>query len=395
MMTPTPPSQGHHRAWLRRGLKPWWAKLLLLAALGIAFYSLWRLINPPPPPPPPPTGEAKAADITQVVQAAGILQPRVKVDVGAQVSGQVQTLHVELGQQVKKGDLLVSLDPELARSDVVQAEAALAQQAALIDSREVDLKLLGAEAERQRRLLAKEATAAVEAERAETDLAKLKAELRGAHAQLKRLQAELDNRRLRLGYTSIRAPMDGTVVNLPVQEGQTVIAVQITPVMVTLANMDEITVRARVPEADIASVRVGQVARFVTLAGEAQRYEGKVRVIQPVPDRAGNAVFYNVLFEVDNRARKLLSDMTVQVSIETGGVKQALSIPMVALGERGDDGRYEVTVLEAADKQVPRKVRTGLQDGARIQVTEGLKAGDKVLLAPPSAASAAASAASQ
>jgi macrolide-specific efflux system membrane fusion protein len=379
---------------LKGWLRPWWARLLLLAALGAAAFGLWRVVNPPPPPPPPPTGEAKAADITQTVQAAGILQPRVKVDVGAQVSGQVQKLHVELGQQVRKGDLLVSLDPELARSDVTQAEAALAQQAALIDSREVDLILLRREAERQRRLLAKEATAAVEAERAETELAKLQAELRGANAQLKRLQAELDNRRLRLGYTSIRAPMDGTVVNLPVQEGQTVIAVQITPVMVTLANMDEITVRARVPEADIASIRVGQVARFVTLAGEAQRYEGKVRVIQPVPDRAGNAVFYNVLFEVDNRARKLLSDMTVQVSIETGAAKQALSIPMVALGERGDDGRYEVTVLEAQDKQAPRKVRTGLQDGARIQVLEGLKAGDKVLLAPPSAASAAASAAS-
>lgn len=381
---------GRIKAWL----KPWWARVLLVAVLAGAGYGAWRLVYPAPPPPPPPSGQAQLADITQTVQAAGILQPRLKVDVGAQVSGQVQKLHVELGQQVRKGDLLVSLDPELARSDVTQSEAALAQQAALIDSRQVDLALLQRETQRQRRLLAGEATAAVEAERAETDLAKLQAELRGAQAQLKRLQAELDNRRLRLGYTSIRAPMDGTVVNLPVQEGQTIIAVQITPVMVTLANMDEITVRARVPEADIANVRTGQVARFVTLAGEAQRYEGRVRVIQPVPDRVGNAVFYNVLFEVDNRARKLLSDMTVQVGIETGQAKQALSIPMVALGERGDDGRYEVTVLEAQDKQVPRKVRTGLQDGARIQVTDGLKTGDKVLLAPPSAASAAASAAS-
>lgn len=381
---------GRLKAWL----KPWWARVLLVAVLAGAGYVAWRLVYPAPPPPPPPSGEARLADITQTVQAAGILQPRLKVDVGAQVSGQVQKLHVELGQQVRKGDLLVSLDPELARSDVTQSEAALAQQAALIDSRQVDLALLQRETQRQHRLLAGEATAAVEAERAETDLAKLQAELRGAQAQLKRLQAELDNRRLRLGYTSIRAPMDGTVVNLPVQEGQTIIAVQITPVMVTLANMDEITVRARVPEADISNVRTGQVARFVTLAGEAQRYEGRVRVIQPVPDRVGNAVFYNVLFEVDNRARKLLSDMTVQVGIETGLAKQALSIPMVALGERGDDGRYDVTVLEAQDKQVPRKVRTGLQDGARIQVTDGLKAGDKVLLAPPSAASAAASAAS-
>jgi macrolide-specific efflux system membrane fusion protein len=140
---------------------------------------------------------------------------------------------------------------------------------------------------------------------------------------------------------------------------------------------------------------VGQRARFVTLAGEAQRYEGKVRVIQPVPERAGNAVFYNVLFEVDNRARKLLPDMTVQVNVDTGEAKNVLTIPTVALGDRGNDGRFTVQVLDAAGKPQPRQLRTGLQDGAKVQVLDGLKAGDKVLLAPPAdAASGAASAAS-
>jgi macrolide-specific efflux system membrane fusion protein len=382
---------------VRRMLRPWWAKLIVLAALIAAAWGVYRLVNPPAPPPAPPSGKVEKADITQVVQAAGVLQPRLKVDVGAQVSGQVRKLHVQLGQQVKKGELLVSLDPELARSEVAQAEAAVAQQAALIDARQADLKLATREVERQRRLLSGDATAATEAERAETELAKLEADLRGQSASLKRLQAELDKRRLSLGYASITAPIDGTVVNLPVQEGQTVIAVQITPVMVTLANMDEITVRTRVPEADIASVKVGQKARFVTLSGEAQRYEGVVRVIQPVPERAGNAVFYNVLFEVDNKARKLLSDMTVQVNVETGAVKQALAIPVVALGERDEDGRFAVQVLDAKDKPQPRKVRTGLQDGAKVQVLDGLKSGEKVLLAPPppeSAASAAEAAAS-
>ena len=300
-----------------------------------------------------------------------------------------------LFRSVHKGDVLVSLDPELARNDVAQAEAALAQQAALIESRQADLKLAKSERARQVRLLAGEATAATEAERAEVELDKLEADLRGQGASLKRLQAELDKRRLSLGYTTITAPTDGVVVNLPVQEGQTVIAVQVTPVMVTLANMDEITVRTRVPEADIALIQVGQRARFVTLAGEAQRYEGKVRVIQPVPERAGNAVFYNVLFEVDNRARKLLPDMTVQVSVDTGEVKNALTIPTVALGDRADDGRFTVQVLDAAGKPQPRQLRTGLQDGAKVQVVDGLKAGEKVLLAPPAdAASGAASAAS-
>lgn len=381
---------------LRRAWRSWWVRIGLLSGLAAVGAGAWSALAPRNPPPPPPTGEAAPADITQTVQVAGVLQPRTKVDVGAQVSGQVQKVHVQLGQQVKKGELLVSLDPALVGSDVAQADAAVAQQAALIDSTRANLGQARREAERQRRLLGGEATAAAEAERADTELARLEADLRGQTATLNRLQAELVQRRLRLGYTAITAPIGGTVVNLPVQEGQTVIAIQVTPVMVTLADLDEITVRARVPEADIGQVRPGQKASFVTLAGEAQRHEGRVRVIQPIPERAGNAVFYNVLFEVPNRERRLLSDMTVQVSIETGRANKVLAIPMVALGARGDDGRYAVQVLGRDGKPEPRSIRTGLQDGAKVQVSEGLKAGDKVLLAPPpaDAASAAAAAAS-
>ena len=376
-------------------LRPWWAKLIVLAALIAAAWGVYRLVNPPAPPPAPPSGKVEKADITQVVQAAGVLQAKTKVDVGAQVSGQIQTLHVQLGQQVKKGELLVSLDPELARNEVARAEATLLQQRALLEARQVDLKLARTEAERQRRLLSGNATAGQEAERAESELAKLEAEVRGQSAVLSRLQADLAQAQVRLGYTRIAAPMDGVVVNIPVQVGQTVIAVQITPVMLTLADLDTITVRTKVPEADIQLVKPGQTARFATISGDGQRYEGRLRVIQPIPERAGNAVFYNVLFEVDNRARKLYSDMTVQVDIETGAAKQVLAMPMLALGERDKDGRFKVTELDDKGKQQPRLVRTGLQDGKKVQVLEGLKAGDKVLLAPPSeAASDAASAAS-
>lgn len=366
----------------------WRTRLIVLALLAAAAAGWW-FTRTPPAPPAPPSGVVALADITQTVQAAGVLQAKTRVDVGAQVSGQIQTLHVELGQRVSKGDLLVSLDPELARSDVAQAEAAVAQAAAALDSRRIDAEAARRELKRQQRLLAGQATSGNEAEKAETDLAKIEADLRGQAATVARLQAELDKKKVSLSYTRITAPMDGTVVNLPVQVGQTVISVQITPVILTLADLDTITVRTKVPEADIQAVKVGQVARFSTLSGEGKRYEGKVRVTQPVPERAGNAVFYNVLFEVDNRDRALFSDMTVQVDIETGAVKQVLAMPIVALGERGKDGRFTVTVLDAANKQAPRQVRVGLQDGARVQVLEGLKAGEKVLLAPPSAADAA------
>lgn len=374
-------------------LKRWRTRLIVIALIagGIAA-AVWTL-HKPSAPPPPPSGVVALADITQAVQAAGVLQAKTRVDVGAQVSGQIQTIHVELGQQVQKGDLLVSLDPDLARSDVAQAEAAVAQASAALDSRRIDADAARRELKRQQRLLAGQATSGNEAERAETELAKIEADLRGQAANLQRLQADLDKRKVNLSYTRITAPMNGTVVNLPVQVGQTVISVQVTPVILTLADLDTITVRTKVPEADIQAIKVGQVARFSTLSGEGQRYEGKVRVIQPVPERAGNAVFYNVLFEVDNRDRALFSDMTVQVDIETGAARQVLAMPIVALGERGKDGRFTVQVLDAANKQTPRQVKVGLQDGAKVQVLDGLKAGDKVLLAPPTAADAAASAA--
>ena len=374
-------------------LKRWRLRLVVIALLAAAG-AAWWLTRKPPAPPVPPSGVVALADITQTVQAAGVLQAKTRVDVGAQVSGQIQTIHVQLGQQVKKGDLLVSLDPELARSDVAQAEASVAQASAALDSRRIDADAARRELKRQQRLLAGQATSGNEAEKAEVELAKIEADLRGQAATVARLQADLDKRKVNLSYTRITAPMDGTVVNLPVQVGQTVISVQITPVILTLADLDTITVRTKVPEADVQAIKVGQVARFSTLSGEGKRYEGKVRVIQPVPERAGNAVFYNVLFEVDNRDRALFSDMTVQVDIETGSARQVPAVPIVALGERGKDGRFTVTVLDAANQQTPRQVKVGLQDGAKVQVVDGLKAGEKVLLAPPSASAAPASAAS-
>jgi len=370
------------KAWLRK--LRWWIAIAIVL-IGWQVYS--RATTPAPP--LPPTGEVKLADIVQTVQAAGTLQAQTRVDVGAQVSGQVKSIPVVLGQMVKKGDLLVLLDPELAQSDVVRAEATVAQQQAQLDASRVDLQAARRELDRQHRLLQGDATAATEAEKAENELAKLDANVRGQAANLAQLQAQLDRSKLNLAYTRITAPMDGVVVNIPVQVGQTVIAVQVTPVMVTVADLDTITVRTKVPEADVQSLKTGQKASFTTLAGDGRRYEGKLRVIQPIPERAGNAVFYNALFEVDNRDRKLFADMTVQVDIETGEVKQVVTMPIVALGERGKEGTYAVTVVAMGGKNEPRQVRTGLHDAGQVQVVSGVKVGEKVLLAPPPAASAA------
>jgi macrolide-specific efflux system membrane fusion protein len=374
-----------------RRTKPLWRrypKTLALAVVLLALGGWWKFKQATKKPPEPPSAAVALADITQTVQAAGVLQARTKVDVGAQVSGQVQTLHVELGQQVKKGDALVSLDPEIARTTLAQAQASVAQQQALIERLRVDMESAQRELARQKRLMAAQATAGQELENAQSQVDRLAADFKGQQATLQRLQADLAKAQVNLGYTRITAPIDGTVVNIPVQQGQTVIAVQITPVMVSLAQMDVITVRARVPEADVYAVKVGQVAKFSTLSGQGKKYEGRVRVIQPVPERMGNAVFYSVLFDVDNKDRTLLSDMTVQVNIETGAAKQVPTLPMVALGERDADGFYKVQVLGADGKKAERKVRIGLQDSGKAQVIEGVKVGEKLVLAPEAQADA-------
>jgi macrolide-specific efflux system membrane fusion protein len=372
----------HIRKYWRSAIGP-----ILVATLvaGAAFYFFNR---PAPVAPAPPTATVERANITQVILATGRLQPRLKVDVGAQVGGQVRQLHVQLGQVVKAGALLVSMDSESARNAVQQAEAALAQQAAIVTRTRVDLEAARNEDGRQHRLLANDATSLMDMENANTALTKLEAELQGQEATLVQRRADLADKKLKLSYTRVSSPIDGEVVNIAAQEGQTVNALQSTPTLLTLAQLNTMTVKAKVAEAEIGLVKVGQAARVTTLAANSRHYEGKVRVVQPIPESSGNALFYPVLFEIDNADHQLLSDMTVQVELEVDRANQVPSLPIIALDQRDSSGLYTVQVLDAAGKASPRQVRIGIRDDAHAQVLAGLKVGERVLLAPASASPA-------
>jgi membrane fusion protein, macrolide-specific efflux system len=360
-----------------------WRAVLALTIVALLVYGAVRHFSRPAPPPfALPAAAVERSDITQVVQAAGRLQPKLKVDIGAQVSGQVRQLHVQLGQAVKEGALLVSLDSDSGRNAVQQAEAALAQQAAAVKRARIELEAGRREAGRQRRLLEGDATTTVDKEQADTVLAKLEAEHEVQQATLDQRRADLTEKKLQLTYTRVTAPIDGEVVAIAVQEGQTVNALQIAPTLLTLAQLSSMTVKALVAEAEIGLVRVGQPARVTTLAANARRYEGKVRVVQPIPERIGNALFYAVLFEIDNADHQLLSDMTVQVELEVARASQVPTLPIIALDQRDSAGRYTVQVLDAAGKPAARQVGIGIRDDVRAQVLDGLKPGERVLLAP-------------
>lgn len=345
----------------------------------------------------PATIEVGLADVDHVVTAVGKVQPRRKVDVAAQVSGTISGVHVVLGQWVQRGEPLVSLDAELATAELEQARAALAQQEAALESRRVDLALALREAGRQRRLHAGDAASASDVERAEAEHEKLAIDVRAHEAQRKRLQADAAKAQLRRGFTRIVAPADGYVVNLVAQVGQTLNAQQQAPVLLTLAELDRVTIVAQVPEAYLPMVRIGQPASFKLLTDDTTRHSATTRMIHPLPERVNNAVLYSVLLDVDNPPRRtgdgaarpaplltdrlLMPEMTVQVALQVAQVRQVPSIPIVALGERGADGRYAVRVLDAAGHESVRMVLLGLADVRHAQVLDGLRTGERVIVA--------------
>lgn len=348
--------------------------MVCLAVIAVGYY-WWNK----PTKPSYQTVTIDYADIAEKVVSSGVLQPSLKVDVGAQVSGQLQKLHVQLGQTVKKGDLLATIDASIAKNDLLNLEAALEQQAAQRDAKQSDLEQAERELIRQNIMLQSEATAKLDVEQADSSLRKTKADIRALAAQIRQTQIGVDTARTKLGYTQIVAPVDGDVVNIATQEGQTVIAVQQVPIILTLAKLDTMTVKAQVSEADVASLHPGQVVFFATLGQSEERHFGKLRTIQPTPEKVNGATFYSALFDVPNTKRDLWTDMTVQVSFVLNEAKHVLTVPVLALGEKDKDSRYAVRVLNKDDTVSTRKVRITLNDHVNAQIKDGLVAGERVI----------------
>jgi membrane fusion protein, macrolide-specific efflux system len=343
------------------------------------------------------TADVTHADIEDAVLAAGVLQAFKQVDVGAQVSGQLKTIEVKLGDKVTKGQLLAQIDltlPQYAlqQERVNEGELRADRQAALARLREAAL----ADA-RERQLLLDEATSREAAAAAEAALNVRRAELAVCDAKLKKARIEVEKAQARVGYTRIVAPIDGEVVAIVTQEGQTVIAEQQAPVILKLADLDTITVKAQVSEADVVRVAPGQRAYFTILGDPDTRYEGKLRAVEPAPhdfadaqgglsggtsktSRPNTAVFYNALFEVPNPDQRLRIAMTAQVSIVLRTASHALNIPASALSAKGADGNHTVRVLHQDGRIETRNVRVGINNNVKAEVLAGLNAGERVIV---------------
>jgi macrolide-specific efflux system membrane fusion protein len=341
------------------------------------------------------TAEVTRLDLEDAVLATGQLQAYKQVDVGAQVSGQLKSLKVKLGDEVKKGQWLAEIDPVLSQNALRQAEANVEDLRAQRRSAAAQFALAELEFRRQQQMLRDDATARQDYESAQANLGVQRAGLPALDARIRAAQIEVETAQANLGYTRIAAPIDGEVVAIVTQEGQTVISQQQAPVILKLADLDTMTVKAQVSEADVVRVQAGQEVYFTILGAPENRYSGKLRAIEPAPQnfaeatgalggggssKLNAAVFYNALFEVPNPGHRLRISMTAQVSILLSTARDALSIPVSALGAKNEDGSYAVRVLGADNKVGTRQVHTGINNNVSVEVLSGLTEGERVII---------------
>ncbi|NIM43467.1 MAG: efflux RND transporter periplasmic adaptor subunit [Hydrogenophaga sp.] len=277
------------------------------------------------------TATIQRGDIEDQVAATGSLQPRDYVDVGAQVSGQLRKLHVEVGTEVKEGDLLAEIDAETSQARVDASRAQLRSQQAQMAERELNLVKAERDLQRQKNLMAEEATTAEALQNAETAARTARAQINSLKAQMEQVQASMRVEEANLKYTKIFAPMAGTVVSITARQGQTLNTNQQAPTLLRIADLSVMTVQTQVSEADVSKLRQGMPVYFTTLGGQGRRYYGELKKVEPTPTVTNNVVLYNALFEVPNPNRSLMTQMTAQVFFVVAEARDVLVVPMSAL----------------------------------------------------------------
>lgn len=252
---------------------------------------------------------------------------------------------------------------------------------------EAELKLARVTYSRQQRLAQTQAVSQQDLDTAATEMAVKQAQIGTIDAQIKRNQASLDTAKTNLDYTRIVAPMAGDVTQITTLQGQTVIAAQQAPNILTLADMSTMLVKAQVSEADVIHLKPGQKAWFTVLGDPLTRYEGQIKDVLPTPEKVNDAIFYYARFEVPNPNGLLRLDMTAQVHIQLTDVKNVLTIPLSALGDPVGDNRYKVKLLRNGETR-EREVTIGARNDTDVEIVKGLEAGDEVVIgeAKPGAA---------
>ncbi|MHB1199980.1 MAG: efflux RND transporter periplasmic adaptor subunit [Polaromonas sp.] len=406
-------------------LKPRWALTLLIAiSLVLIGYFVWKVQSSQVKTSGNVlTATAELSDIEYTVTATGTLQPKAYVDVGVQVSGQLKTLLVDIGDVVKEKQLLAEIDPSVYQAKVDGDNAQLLNLQAQLNDRLAQFELARLKLARQESLNNENATTVEMLQEAASTKQSAQAQVEAIRAQIKQTESVLRGDQASLGYTKIYAPIAGTVVSQAAKQGQTLNSNQLAPIVMRIANLATMTVQAQVSEADIYKLKPGMGVYFTTLGNSSQRHYGKLRQILPSPTTLNNVVLYDALFDVDNPNQALMTQMTAQVFFVVNSAKNAVVVPLTALhvsatiktpknsGNTGKSsksqalgvdaisefagGKAQVTVLDGRGNFTERDVSVGVMNRVSAQIVSGLDAGEILAVGTSASGTAVKTAATQ
>jgi HlyD family secretion protein len=349
--------------------------------------------------------------MTKSVVATGKIEPITKVEIKSKANGIIEKLMTDVDQVVRAGDVLVELDKENLTAQVREARANLQAAKAALEGSEAQLQKNRVEAEapdvefakrnyaRSQQLFADklvspqaldDAKSAVDlaANRrsaAQVQLGISKAKVAESTANVAQAQAAVERAEEQLANATIRAPINATVLTRDVEIGSPVSSIlnmgSAATLVMTLGDIKQVFVRGKVDEVDIGRVRLGQPARITVETFKDKKFDGKVTQISPIGTEKDNVTTFEVKVSIDNPGNELKANMTANAEIVLQEYPNSLIVPEAAITY---DAKRNPTVevLDPGAKEGRRKVtiKTGVGNGTKTQVLEGLKQGDKVIL---------------
>ncbi|MFZ5890270.1 MAG: efflux RND transporter periplasmic adaptor subunit [Myxococcota bacterium] len=367
------------------------------------------------------TAKVDRGRITARVTATGTVSALVTVQVGSQVSGRISYIGVDFNSEVKKGQVIAKLDPELFRAALEQARANYLAAKGNLARSKAQAEDAVRQADRSRELAARELISLAERDTAASTAAAAKAQVEASEGSMKQAEASLHSAEVNLAYTTIKSPIDGVVISRSVDVGQTVAASLQAPTLFTIAeDLKKMQVDTNVAEADVGKLQPGMSATFTVDAYPSERFRGKVRQIRNAPQTVQNVVTYDAVIDVDNAELKLKPGMTANVTFIVADHSDSVRLANSALrfrppadmlpksaasaagnagpaeggGERrgpgrgrfGGAGSFERTLdsrtvwLLKGTTPEQRNIRVGITDGSYTELLEGdVKPGDLLI----------------
>ena len=337
------------------------------------------------------TEPVRIGDIVKTVNASGEVGAVQLVSVGAQVSGQIKKLHVELGQKVKKGDMIAEIDSVPQLNQLETDKARLQSYESQLKAKKVALAIARTQYNREVKLKGRDAASQESLEDAKNALALAEAQVDEIESLIRQMRITVNTDEVNLGYTRITAPLDGTVVSVPVDEGQTVNANQTTPTIVQIADLGKMEIKIEISEGDITSVKPGMAIEYTILAEPETVYRATLTSIDPgmttLTDgsykSAGSGSSLSSSSSSDSAVyyygNAIINNENGPLRIGMAAARGVLVAPVVAV-RRGERGRF-VRVLAPDGTVERREVVTGLADGVDVEIVSGLREGEAVITA--------------